>query len=314
MLVEQVEALKSIQEAYVAMNSDQLDEGFSKPKGFVNITKDEHDAILKKRLVHEKEHGIKNHREVLSKRDTLTNTTSTFVSNGGGQVSHGLPEVVAIQDAKKGTTKYFKQPVGGHVKEDLDEKFAHPNHKKLDANNNGKVDAHDFELLRKKKGIKNFKEFKASAGEYSKDNIDKENKYSDHAMKRRKGIDKAINKLTKEDLDALGLDLNELLESDDTYKKSDGKQPSYVVSVLKNGDLQFTSHLEDGSNFTISHSKNTDGIPFEQPLDLKKVTDLANSQLKSNKKYSAIRSTKGTSSVKDVYLVDTTKTDTIFYI
>lgn len=36
----------------------------------------------------------------------------------------------------------------------LDEKFAHPNHKKLDAN--------DFELLRKKKGIKNFKEFKES--------------------------------------------------------------------------------------------------------------------------------------------------------
>jgi hypothetical protein len=232
--------------------------------------------------------------------------------------------------------------------EQLDEGFAHPNHKKLDANGNGKVDANDFELLRKKKGIKNFKEFKesleqldelskktlgsyakkasaeanfasklagsASAGEYSKDNIDKENKYSDHAMKRRKGIDKAINKLTKEDIDALGLDLNELLESDDTYKKSDGKQPSYVVSVLKNGDLQFTSHLEDGSNFTISHSKNTDGIPFEQPLDLKKVTDLANSQLKSNKKYSAIRSTKGTSSVKDVYLVDTTKTDIIFYI
>jgi hypothetical protein len=44
----------------------------------------------------------------------------------------------------------------------LDEKFAHPNHKKLDANDNGKVDAHDFELLRKKKGIKNFKEFKES--------------------------------------------------------------------------------------------------------------------------------------------------------
>ena len=31
------------------------------------------------------------------------------------------------------------------------EGFAHPNHKKLDANNNGKVDADDFKLLRKKK-------------------------------------------------------------------------------------------------------------------------------------------------------------------
>lgn len=164
MLVEQVEALKSIQETYVAMNSEQLNEAatFSKPKGFVNITKDEHDAILKKRIAHEKEHGTKNHREALSKRDTLTNTTSTFVSNGGGQVSHGLPEIVKIEDTKKGTTKYYRQPAGGHVKEDLDEKFAHPNHKKLDANDNGKVDAHDFELLRKKKGIKNFKEFKES--------------------------------------------------------------------------------------------------------------------------------------------------------
>ena len=31
------------------------------------------------------------------------------------------------------------------------EGFAHPNHKKLDANNNGKLDADDFKLLRKKK-------------------------------------------------------------------------------------------------------------------------------------------------------------------
>ena len=31
------------------------------------------------------------------------------------------------------------------------EGFVHPNHKKLDANNNGKLDANDFKLLRKKK-------------------------------------------------------------------------------------------------------------------------------------------------------------------
>lgn len=37
------------------------------------------------------------------------------------------------------------------VKEDLDEKFAHPNHKKLDANGNGELDAEDFKLLRAKK-------------------------------------------------------------------------------------------------------------------------------------------------------------------
>jgi hypothetical protein len=34
---------------------------------------------------------------------------------------------------------------------DFKEGFAHPNHKKLDANGNGKVDAEDFKLLRKKK-------------------------------------------------------------------------------------------------------------------------------------------------------------------
>lgn len=162
MYVSELEALKSIQEAYVAMNSDQLDEGFNKPKGFVQISKDEHDAILKKRLDHEKEHGTKNFREVLSQTDSLGKKSSAMVANDGGQVEHGLPGLVAIHDAKKGTVKYYRQPVGGHVKEDLDEKFAHPNHKKLDANDNGKVDANDFELLRKKKGIKNFKEFKES--------------------------------------------------------------------------------------------------------------------------------------------------------
>lgn len=37
------------------------------------------------------------------------------------------------------------------IYKDIKEAFAHPNHKKLDANGNGKVDAHDFKLLRKKK-------------------------------------------------------------------------------------------------------------------------------------------------------------------
>ena len=99
--------------------SNQLDEAsvFSKPKGFVQITKDEHDNILKKRLDHEKEHGVKNFREALSKKDSLLNTTSIFVSNDGGQVQHGLPGIVKITDQKKGTEKYYRQPVGGHVKD-----------------------------------------------------------------------------------------------------------------------------------------------------------------------------------------------------
>jgi hypothetical protein len=97
-----------------------LNEGFSKPKGFVQINKDEHDVILKKRLNHEKENGTKNHREVLSKRDTLNDVTHTMVTNSGGQIHHGLPNIVAINDNKKGTTKYYRQPVGGNIKETLE--------------------------------------------------------------------------------------------------------------------------------------------------------------------------------------------------
>ena len=40
---------------------------------------------------------------------------------------------------------------GKQVFESVDEKFAHPNHKKLDANGSGELDAEDFKLLRAKK-------------------------------------------------------------------------------------------------------------------------------------------------------------------
>lgn len=86
---------------------------FSKPKGFVQISKDEHDAILKKRLDHEKEHGTKNYREALSKRDNLSRISSVMVANDGDQSIHGLPGLVAIHDAKKGATKYYRQPAHG---------------------------------------------------------------------------------------------------------------------------------------------------------------------------------------------------------
>jgi hypothetical protein len=210
----------------VILDESSLNEAatFSKPKGFVQISKDEHDAILKKRLDHEKEHGTKNFREVLSKTDSLGKKSSAMVANDGGQVEHNLPGLVAIHDAKKGTVKYYRQPVGGHVKEDLDEahkignkvtihkgtgagitghigeisrkfkgdtdptytifhgdneaitaskkqikavkedldeKFAHPNHKKLDANGSGELDAEDFKLLRAKK--------KTAAGKLTKE-------------------------------------------------------------------------------------------------------------------------------------------------
>jgi len=109
--------------------------------------------------------------------------------------------------------------------ESVNEKFAHPNHKKLDANGNGKVDAQDFALLRaKKKGMKNFKEFKESLeqldelskktlGSYIKHaNIDSNDRAQfigtepgalKAIRKREKGISTAVNKLTKEDIEDL---------------------------------------------------------------------------------------------------------------
>ena len=136
----------------VILDESSLNEGFSKPKGFVQISKDEHDVILKNRLDHEKEHGTKNFREALSKRDTLTNTTSTFVSNGGGQVSHGFPEIVKIEDAKKGTTKYYRQPAGGHVKEDLDEAHKIGNKVTIHKGTGAGITGHIGEISRKFKG------------------------------------------------------------------------------------------------------------------------------------------------------------------
>jgi len=143
MLVEQLEALQSIQETYVAMNStEQLDES---TRDLSNV-----------------------------KTDTLTSLHALHAKEPKGTRSYDQRQRVAAELKKRGIK----------VQEDvMDEKFAHPNHKKLDANGNGKLDAQDFALLRaKKKGIKNFKEFKESledldevlspdkgAGEYVKD-------------------------------------------------------------------------------------------------------------------------------------------------
>lgn len=131
---------------------ENLDEGFSKPKGFVQINKDEHDAILKKRLQHEKEHGTKNHREVLSKRDTLNDVTNTMVANSGGQIHHGLPNIVAIKDNKKDTTKYYRQPVGGNVKENLDEAHKIGNKVTIHKGTGAGITGHIGEISRKFKG------------------------------------------------------------------------------------------------------------------------------------------------------------------
>ena len=82
----------------------------------------------------------------------------------------------------------------------------------------------------------------ASAGEYSKDNIDKENKYSDHAMKRRKGIDKAINKLTKEDLEGFSVEeLEDFMMSED-YEQLDELSKKTLGSYVKKASNKLMSH------------------------------------------------------------------------
>jgi|694.fasta_scaffold00052_82 hypothetical protein len=186
------------------------------------IYKQAHSAgHLKEDVMDESTHDLSN-----VKTDTLTSLHALHAKEPKGTRSYDQRQRVAAELKKRGIK----------VQEDvMDEKFAHPNHKKLDANDNGKVDAQDFALLRKKKGMKNFKEFKesleqldelskktlgsyvkkasaesnfaskvagsASAGEYSKDAIAKEKEHLALAKKRRTGINKAVDKLTKEDLE-----------------------------------------------------------------------------------------------------------------
>lgn len=103
------------------------------------------------------------------------------------------------------------------------------NQHKIDANKNGKVDAHDFKLLRKKKVAEEAEELeelsKATLGSYVKKAKDqmsrsdqiagielgqrhmgarpgaKERKHNQRASKRYFGIDKAVDKLTKEEVE-----------------------------------------------------------------------------------------------------------------
>ena len=105
-----------------SLSEETLDEaaGYSKPKGFVEISKDEHDKILNKRLEHDAA-GVKNWKESKTKRDVSGDPTHTFISNTGGQVKHGLPEVIRIHDHVKNKSKYYRQPVGGHVKEEVEQ-------------------------------------------------------------------------------------------------------------------------------------------------------------------------------------------------
>lgn len=141
----------------------------------------------------------------------------------------------------------------------MNEAFAHQNHKKLDANGNGKLDAQDFAMLRaKKKGIKNFKEFKEDLeqlDELSKKTlgsyITKASMNRGHAgidvgaskqdspeqvanlkqmKKRQAGIKTAVSKLTKEEIE----DLDEK-----TMSPEDMKQREKIVKGMKKNEKGF---------------------------------------------------------------------------
>lgn len=237
MLVEQVEALKSIQDAYVAMNSGQLDEGFMSSTGAGTRTAD------------------------LSKisTETLTKTHAMHSNEPKGTRSYEQRQRVAAELKKRG------------VKVPVDEGFAHPNHKKLDANGNGKVDAQDFAMLRaKKKGIKNFKEFKEEVeqldelskktlGSYIKHaNIDSNDRAQfigtepgalKAIRKREKGISTAVNKLTKEDIEGLdeGTNIPVSRATDAVSKVMGQKGAVNFLAKLKPGNKTHTSWNEVNS-------------------------------------------------------------------
>ena len=160
----------------------------------------------------------------------------------------------------------------------LDEGFDHPNHKKLDANGNGKVDAQDFAMLRaKKKGIKNFKEFKEEVeqldelskktlGSYIKHaNIDSNDRAQfigtepgalKAIRKREKGISTAVNKLTKEDIE--GLDEAHKIGNKVTIHKGTGAGITGHIGEISRkfkGDTDPTYTIFHGDNQAVTVSK-----------------------------------------------------------
>ena len=82
--------------------------GFSKPKGFVEIDKNEYNTHLTNRQEHEKK-GITNHREVYTKHNVAGKITHSIEHHAGGQVNHGIPEIAKSVDYEKQQVKYYKQ-------------------------------------------------------------------------------------------------------------------------------------------------------------------------------------------------------------
>ena len=128
----------------------------------------------------------------------------------------------------------------------MDEELKGKQHK-IDANKNGKVDAHDFKLLRAKKEVKEESEqidelSKATMGSYvnksAKDAVDRTaqevetGEMDKMADKRMKGIKLATKKLAKEETDQVE---EGYYKNMDTNRKEDDR-----LAAQKKKDLPFT--------------------------------------------------------------------------
>jgi hypothetical protein len=159
MYTSELEALQSIQETYITMN--ELSTATLKSyKDKVHNTSGNDDRKAGSDMAYSK---MVSHGDPKVQSSEIISKAKSEIKGLIDPKHHSKYPIDKITGYESARKIYKQAHSAGHLKEDvMDEKFAHPNHKKLDANDNGKVDAQDFALLRKKKGIKNFKEFKES--------------------------------------------------------------------------------------------------------------------------------------------------------
>ena len=142
--------------------------------------------------------------------------------------SEQFEELKAIQDA------YLEM-----ANKRQEEAFAHPNHKKLDANGNGKVDAHDFKLLRKKKPeqadpVKQACDIAKQNGGNMTGSIDK--------------IEKIKKGLSKHPKVQAALQLaNESFELTESSWPAKGESMKTTATMTKNKDGSTTTAFPDGT-------------------------------------------------------------------
>lgn len=147
------------------------------------------------------------------------------------------------------------------------EGFAHPNHKKLDANNNGKLDADDFKLLRKKKH---------EAGE-----TPAQEKKEDCSMKEAiGGVGSFYSKSEKER--EIGRDHDDEEEAFSRPKKTTSSKIYHKVPFTKKDDAK-----KEGMRFDPSNKKwyHTDANKSKSSSFVKESVDLMESEeTRKNKK------------------------------